>query len=83
MSLPQPEWLLESDRKPTRQDGPMANSNKVQVEVLTHAGKVQRRNYFVADEPGGFDDYDLSPVRAWRPIPIDAAVEGYRRTSRY
>lgn len=70
-----PSWLLEKDRKPTRNDGPMANANKVQVEVLLLSGKVERRNYFVASEPGCFDDYIDIPVKAWRPLPVTEWVE--------
>jgi hypothetical protein len=76
-------WLLEKDRKPTRADGPMANANKVQVEVLTPSGAVERRNYFVASEPGGFDDYDLRPVKAWRPLPEGTEAEPYRPRRRW
>jgi hypothetical protein len=71
-------WLLEADRKPTRDDGPMANKTKVQVEVLTLSDKVERRNYYVATPNGGFDDYDLRPVKAWRPLPPGTAAEPYQ-----
>ena len=75
------DWHLEQDRKPTREDGPMANENKVQVEVLTPSGK--RRNYFVAPGQGGFDDFDLLPVKAWRPLPDETSVEPYRSSRRW
>ncbi|MBN3761260.1 hypothetical protein [Burkholderia sp. Ac-20365] len=76
------DWILEKDRQPTRLDGPMANSNKVQVEVLTPSGTVERRNFFVAG-PGCFDDYDLRPVKAWRPLLTDAPAEPRRKRSWY
>ncbi|MFP3637742.1 hypothetical protein [Paraburkholderia sp. SIMBA_054] len=56
----------------------MANATKVQVEVLTPSDTVERRNFYVASEPGGFDDFDLLPVKAWRPLPESAATEPYR-----
>lgn len=68
-------WILEKHRQPTRNDGPMANANKVQVEVLLSSGEVGRRNYFVASETGCFDDYDLVPLKAWRPLPVTEMVE--------
>lgn len=71
------EWILERDRAPTKSDGPMANKNKVQVEILTPSGAVERRNYYVASATGGFDDYDLRPVKAWRPLPTDIPAEPY------
>ncbi|WP_186214725.1 hypothetical protein [Burkholderia gladioli] len=69
------DWFKEEDRRPARGDGPMANQNKVQVEVLTPSGAMERRNYYVANETGGFDDFDVRPVKAWRPIPVDSLVE--------
>jgi hypothetical protein len=77
------DWHLEHDRKPTREDGPMPNANKVQVEILTVSGKVERRNYFVASEQGGFDDFDLRPVKAWRPLPDGTSAEPYRCSRRW
>ncbi|KVP75207.1 hypothetical protein WJ96_05470 [Burkholderia ubonensis] len=76
-------WILESARKPTRADGPMANETKVQVEVLTPSGKVERRNFFVASEQGGFDDFDIRPVKAWRPLPAGTQAEPYRHLRRW
>ncbi|HIH2744947.1 TPA: hypothetical protein ACYLN4_000613 [Burkholderia lata] len=69
------DWLTEKERCPARGDGPMANANKVQVEALTPSGAIERRNYYVASKQGGFDDFDLRPVKAWRPIPENSLVE--------
>lgn len=69
------DWFKEEDRRPARGDGPMANQNKVQVEVLTPSGAIERRNYYVASEKGGFDDFDLRPVKGWRPVPVESLVE--------
>jgi hypothetical protein len=60
----------------------MANETKVQVEVLTPSGQVERRNYFVASAKGCFDDYDLRPVKAWRPLPDGTKAEPYSHRRR-
>ncbi|HKR44348.1 MAG TPA: hypothetical protein VJU59_32530 [Paraburkholderia sp.] len=77
------EWILERERAPTRDDGPMANTNKVQVEILTPSGTIERRNYFVAGPTGGFDDYDLRPVKAWRPLAHETPAQPFRKGTRW